>query len=145
MAGRLPDLPNNLGRHTFFEAARRINGTFNSATIDLANHQGRALVRMSSSLGIGTAPTLDAELQDSADGTSFAAVDAGNLPDGQFAQVDDTLEAGTQEIALDTTGCRRFVRLQAVVAGAAGQGFDFHADIKTSPRPRNPDTAIDTL
>ena len=143
--GRLEDLGNSLGTVTLLEAARRINGTFNSSGIDIRNAQGRGLLRVSSSLGVGTTPVLAITVQDSADNVTFAAVTAARLQNREtgvaatFANVTDVVEAGTQELVLDVTGARRFVRIVFTITGAAGQGFDCYAELVAAPAPTRPD------
>lgn len=143
MGGYKPDLLNELGRAELLEAARRINGTFNSSGIDLRNVQGKAILWLDSSLGVGTTPTLDVAVQDSdddGDADAYVAVAAAALTDNAgdaatFAQVTAAANNGLQELGLNCTRVKRYVRVVVTIASAAGQGFDSAMGIIAKSRP----------
>ncbi len=84
----------------------------NGTGVDLKNYIGRAKVILHSTIGTGTAPTLDVKIQDSADNSTFADID----PAVAFTQVTDAA-ASLQEISLDLDKVRRYGRAVTSIAG----------------------------
>lgn len=144
LGGRLPDLPNALGRKTLLQAQRRSNGTFLSTGTDKRGVQGRGLVRFSSSLGVGTTPTATLTIQHSNDdgvADPYVAIPSTAL-ESAFTVVTAAVGNGTQERWIDLSECKRYVRSSLVIAGAAAQGFDTFLELVGAPRPIVPDTAL---
>ncbi len=105
----------------FPTAARTV--TVNGAALNVVDFLGRLKVILDSTVGAGTAPTLDVKLQDSPDGTTGWA-DIGVA----FAQVTDAA-ASLQDIALPIDRQDRFIRGVATITGSAGQSFTFSVNV----------------
>lgn len=104
--------------------ARVANGTVNGTGVDRRENRGRGIVRLKSSAGTGTAPTLDVSVQDSTDDATYAAVAASVF--AGFTQV--TTVASVQAVAINLDEADRYVRARAVTAGAAAGGHVYTVD-----------------
>ncbi len=105
-----------------FPTAAR-TATVNGAALNVRDFLGRTKVILDSSIGSGTAPTLDVKLQDSPDGTTGWA-DIG----AAFAQVTDAA-ASLQSIGVPIDRQDVFIRAVATITGSAGQSFTFSVNL----------------
>jgi len=97
-------------------ASNLIAGTYTAdatgAGADLQGYQGVSKVVLNSGAGGGTAPTLDAKIQDSADNSTFA-----DIPGKVFTQV--TGNASIQSLAIDTRAVKRYIRADLTITGTS--------------------------
>lgn len=101
--------------------------TANGTGVDITTLEGIAAVILDSTLGGGTAPTLDVKLQDSDDdGVADAYAD---IAGAAFTQVDDTAGGSRQVIKINTSEVKKWVRIVLTITGSAGQTFTFSVNL----------------
>jgi len=93
-------------------AAGTYTASADGASMDLQGYQGVLKVVLNSGAGGGTAPTLDAKIQDSADNSTFA-----DIPGKVFTQV--TGNASIQSLAIDTRAVKRYIRADLTITGTS--------------------------
>lgn len=95
-------------------AAAANTSTLTGAAVDIRDLTGQCVAIMSSGVGTGTAPTLNAKIQDSPDGSGSWA----DLAGATFAEVTDVGgTAGSQKIIFNKKATRGHVRLVGTIAG----------------------------
>ncbi len=92
-------------------ATAAITATGQGSAVDVRTRRGLGVIILDSAAGTGTSPTLDAVIQDSADGSTGWATVAG----ATFTQVAGA--ASLQTLVFDFDACRGFIRVSETVGG----------------------------
>ncbi len=136
MLGRHPDLKNDLDRIALI-AFGNYTSTQTGTAVDMSGRVGVGIVKLKAGDIInGTSPTLDVEIQDSADNSTFATAQDIDGNDLDFTQVDgsNTAAVRDQELFMSLDGERRYVRALATIANAQSGTVVFGVELIVVPK-----------
>ncbi len=136
MAGRHHDLKNDLDRITLI-AFSTYTSTQTGTAVDCSARDGIAIVKLKAAdITGGTSPTLDVEIQDSADNSTFATASDIDGTDCDFTQVDasNTAAVKDQEIFIDLGTQNRYIRALATIANAQSGAVTFGVEMICVPK-----------
>jgi len=90
------------------------SSTETGSAVDVQAYDGMALVVLNSSAGDDADATLNAKIQDSADGSTGWA----DITGAAFTEVDDTAGGSIQAITFDIAQAKQYIRAVGTLAGA---------------------------
>lgn len=103
--------------------------TLNGTALDVEKYEGVGkAVLHSAAASAGTTPTLNAKLQDSADGSTGWA----DIPGATFAQVTDAA-AALEGIHVDLSAAKKYIRVVGTIAGASA-AFTYGVTLLAHPK-----------